>query len=161
LATLLLTQPVGADPTTCTATDHPDVAALLAARHAFNNAIATEDADAIRAVLTADVILVTGTDSTSILGRDAQVTVWQEDFDAKQRVIYVRDATCVSISPLAPIALEIGEWRGIGTELPHDQVAGRYAAKWRRMAGRWQLEAEIFSTESCSGAYCPAVEGKP
>lgn len=160
LATLLFAQPVGAEPARCTATNHPDVVALLAARAAFNHAIAVADADAIRAVLTADVILISGTDSSSILGRDAQVKVWKEDFDAKHRVVYVRDAACVSISPLAPIALESGEWRGVSTEPPQDKVAGRYAAKWRRTAGGWQLEAEIFSTESCTGAQCPTVEGK-
>lgn len=34
-------------------------------------------------------------------------------------------------------------------------TAGSYSAKWRRDDGAWRLEAEIFSTESCGGTYCP------
>jgi ketosteroid isomerase-like protein len=155
LAICLMAGHAAADPIACTSTDNRDVAAIHQARDAFNRAIAVKDAGAIRAVLAKDVILVTGTDSSTIVGRDAQVAVWQEDFDADHRAVYVRTPTCVALSPLAPIALEIGTWRGVDTRPPHDEVAGIYTAKWRRTADGWQLEAEIFATQSCSGSYCP------
>jgi ketosteroid isomerase-like protein len=155
LAICLMAGHAAADPIACTAADNRDVTAIHQARDAFNRAIAVKDAGAIRAVLVKDVILVTGTDSSTIVGRDAQVAVWQEDFDADDRAVYVRTPTCVSLSPLAPIALEIGTWRGVDTRPQHDEAAGAYTAKWRRTADGWQLEAEIFATQSCSGSYCP------
>ncbi|MDH5176287.1 MAG: nuclear transport factor 2 family protein [Gammaproteobacteria bacterium] len=160
LAICLMAGHAAADPIACTAVDDPDVAAIHHARDAFNRAIAVADAGAIRAVLAKDAILVTGTDSSTIVGRDAQVAVWQEDFDADHRAVYVRTPTCVSLSPLAPIALEIGAWRGVDTRPGHDEVAGVYTAKWRRTADGWQLEAEIFATQSCSGSYCPKTRSE-
>jgi ketosteroid isomerase-like protein len=155
LAICFIAGRAAADPIACTTVDNPDVAAIHHARDAFNHAIAGKDAGMIRAVLTKDVVLVTGTDSTTIVGRDAQVAVWQEDFDADHRAVYVRTPTCVSLSPLVSIALEIGAWRGVDTRPPHEEVAGVYTAKWRRTAEGWRLEAEIFATQSCSGSYCP------
>lgn len=155
LAICFMTGHAAADPIACTAVDNRAVAAIHEARAAFNRAIAGKDAGAIRAVLVNDVFLVTGTDSSTIIGRDAQVAVWQEDFDADHRAIYVRTPTCVSLSPLAPIAIEIGTWRGVDTRSRNDEMAGVYTAKWRLTADGWQLEAEIFATQSCSGSYCP------
>jgi ketosteroid isomerase-like protein len=157
LAICLMAGRALAEPIACTTADDGDVAAIHQARDGFNRAIAMKDAGAIRAVLAKDVILVTGTDSSTIIGRDAQVAVWQEDFDADYRAVYVRTPTCVSLSPLAPIALEVGTWRGVDTRPQHDEVAGIYTAKWRRTADGWQLEAEIFATQSCSGSYCPKI----
>ena len=155
LVSCLIAGHAAADPIACDAVDNREVAAILDARAAFNRAIAVKDAGVIRAVLAKDVVLVTGTDSSMIIGRDAQVAVWQEDFDADHRAVYERTPTCVSLSPLAPIALEIGTWRGVDTRPQHDDVGGVYTAKWRRTADGWQLEAEIFATQSCSGSYCP------
>ncbi len=157
LAICLAAGHAAADPLACTRTGNLDVVAIQHARDAFNRAIAAKDAGAIRAVLSQDVILVAGTDSSTIIGRDAQVAVWQGDFAADHREVYTRAPTCVSVSPLAPIALEIGTWRGVNTRPQHDEVAGVYSAKWRRTTDGWQLEAEIFSTESCSGSDCPPV----
>lgn len=154
-AICLITSNAAADPLACTATDNTEVVAIHHARGAFNRAIAGKDAGTIRTVLSKDVVLVTGTDSSTIVGRDAQAAVWQEDFDADHRAIYVRTPACVSLSPLFPIALEIGTWLGTDTRSQHDTVSGRYSAKWRRTADGWQLEAEVFMTESCSGSYCP------
>ena len=156
-AICLMAGPAAADPGACTDSGNREVTAIHQAREAFNRAIAGGDADALPAVLAQDVILVTGTDSNTIVGRDAQVALWQADFDADHRAIYERTPACVSLSPLFPIALETGTWRGVNTRPPHDTVGGGYAAKWRRTAQGWRLEAEIFATESCSGSYCQAT----
>lgn len=137
----------------------PAAAGVYAARAAFNQAIAEKDISAIRGVLAEDVLLVTGTDSTVFNGRSAQLSIWRTDFEAAERAIYERTTTCVSISPLIPIALETGTWRGVRTDDENDFAAGSYAAKWRKFDGTWRLEAEIFSTESCGGSFCPDAEG--
>lgn len=147
-----------AQPLECTNPDDPNAAAVYAARAAFNQAITEEDIDAIRTVLAEDALLVTGTDSTVFDGRSAQLSIWQTDFEAAERAIYERTATCVSVSLLLPIALETGTWRGVRTDDANDFAAGTYAAKWRNIDGAWRLEAEIYSTESCGGSFCPGAE---
>jgi ketosteroid isomerase-like protein len=154
-AICLIASSAAADPLACTAADDTEVVAISHARAAFNRAIALKDVGTIRAVLSEDVVLVTGTDSSTIVGREAQVAVWQQDFAADHRAVYERTPACVSLSPLGSIALEAGTWLGTDSRPQHDTVGGRYAAKWRRTAAGWLLEAEIFMTESCSGSYCP------
>jgi ketosteroid isomerase-like protein len=59
----------------------PDL--LIRARRAtFNRAIADGDAQAIGPILARDCVMVTGTDSAVIAGRNAQVKVWQREFAA-------------------------------------------------------------------------------
>ena len=128
---------------------------VRAARAAFNTAIAGKDVDSIAALLAPDVTLVTGTDSTLFNGRDAQLSIWREDFEAAVRAIYDRATNCVSVSPIFPIAFETGSWRGVRTDDPASFAEGIYSAKWRQTEGTWQLEAEIFSTEHCGGSFCP------
>lgn len=147
-----------AQPMTCGAESDPAVAGVLAARTAFNKAIADKNIDAIAAVLAEDVLLVTGTGSDIFTGRAAQLPLWEEDFAADHRVLYERTSGCVSVSPLRPIALETGAWRGVNTANADDFAAGTFAAKWRVIDGAWRLEAEIYSTESCGGSYCPDAE---
>ncbi|MEQ9317187.1 MAG: nuclear transport factor 2 family protein [Henriciella sp.] len=139
----------------CTAGTSPTVIEVRAARTAFNQAIADKDIAVIAVLLAPDVTLVTGTDSTRFNGREAQVSIWQEDFEAAERAIYIRTTDCVSISPLLPIALETGTWRGTRTDDPQSFAAGIYSAKWREVEGAWQLEAEIFATTSCGASMCP------
>ena len=134
---------------------------VRAARAAFNPAIADKDIDTIAALLAPDVTLVTGTDSTLFNGRDAQLSIWSEDFEAAERAIYDRATNCVSVSPIFPIAFETGSWRGVRTDDPASFAEGSYSAKWRQADGVWQLEAEIFSTERCGGSFCPEEASVP
>lgn len=136
----------------------PDSKGVRNSRAEFNRAILEKDISAITALLAPDVTLVTGTDSTLFNGRDAQVAIWMEDFEADERAIYRRTTNCVSVSPLLPIALETGEWRGVRTDDSQSFAKGIYSAKWRKVKSRWLLEAEVFSTESCGGNFCPESE---
>jgi ketosteroid isomerase-like protein len=133
-----------------------EAAAIRAERQAFNRAIAGKDLARIATVLQANVILVTGTASEVYEGRDAQLALWRGDFDSANRALYARTTTCVRVSATAPVALEIGRWRG-QRESAADFAAGSYAAKWRRVDRAWTLEAEIYSTETCGGDFCPAT----
>lgn len=115
-------------------------------RAAFNRAIADGDAAAIGPILARDCVMVTGTDSAVIAGRNAQVKVWQREFAAPNRLVYERLPTSITVSEVEPIALEQGEWRGTekGSDTP--AASGVYTAKWREVAGQWVIEAEIFVT---------------
>lgn len=127
--------------------------AIRARRAAFNRAIAEGDAAAIAPILARDCVMVTGTDSAVIAGRNAQVTVWQREFAAERsgaRLIYVRTPGSITLSPVEPIALEQGAWQG-GTAQADDTISapvasGIYTAKWRETGGAWVIEAEIFVT---------------
>jgi ketosteroid isomerase-like protein len=116
-------------------------------RAAFNRAIEAGDAAAIGPILARDCVMVTGTDSAVIAGRNAQVKIWQREFAAKSRLVYTRLPTAITVSPVEPIALEQGEWQGAdagGIIL----ASGVYTAKWREVGGQWVIEAEIFVTLS-------------
>jgi ketosteroid isomerase-like protein len=114
-------------------------------RAAFNRAIADGDAQAIGPILARDCVMLTGTDSAVITGRNAQVKVWQREFAAPNRLIYIRTPASITASPVEPIALEQGEWQGsdaVGARV----ASGVYSAKWREIGGQWVIEAEIFVT---------------
>ena len=125
---------------------------IRARRAAFNRAIADGDAQAIGPMLARDCVMITGTDSAVIAGRNAQVKVWQREFasDSKGggRLVYTRTPGSITPSPLEPIALEQGEWQG--SERLSDGTGGAvaasgvYTAKWREVGGQWVIEAEIF-----------------
>ena len=119
-------------------------------RAAFNRAIAEGDTAAIGPLLARDCVMVTGTDSAVIAGRNAQVKVWQREFAAARsvgrRTIYVRTPASITLSPLEPIALEQGAWQGSDAATGALAASGLYSAKWRETGGLWVIEAEIFVT---------------
>lgn len=138
--------------------------AVRAQRAAFNEAIATKDIVAVSATMHENIILVTGTASDVFTGREAQVSLWQKDFENPRRAVYVRTTDCVRVSEIFPVALETGHWRGVREGQADGSgarsfAAGVYAAKWRRTDGTWLLEAEIFATEACGGDLCPVDDG--
>ena len=124
-------------------------------RQVFNRAIVEKDIQGVENVLHEDVILITGTNSDVYSGAKAQVSLWTGDFSDPDRAVYARTPKCIRVSPILPIALEYGGWRGERLITTVDFAAGSYAAKWRRTGDRWLLESEIFATEACSGTFCP------
>jgi ketosteroid isomerase-like protein len=138
--------------------------AVRAQRAAFNEAIAKKDIEAVAESMHDNIILVTGTASEVFTGRAAQLSLWQKDFDNPRRAVYVRTTDCVRVSEVFPVALETGHWRGVRGGQADDSgatsfAAGVYAAKWRRVAGAWLLESEVFATEACGGDFCPVDDG--
>lgn len=114
-------------------------------RAAFNRALAEADTDAIAAVLAKDAVLVTGTDSAVLSGRKAQLLAWKREFGARERTIYTRLPHTVEVSAVEPVAMEHGRWEGKSVA-GRGLAGGTYAAKWRKIAGTWVIEAEIFVT---------------
>lgn len=132
-----------------------DETAIRAQRDAFNTAIAKGDVPGIAAVLAGDVQLVTGSDSNLVAGQAAQIALWSQDLKDKSRGIYVRTPDRILLSPLAPMAMETGHWRGVDTGSAKDWASGDYVAKWRRIDGHWLIESETYMTMACGGTYCP------
>ena len=115
-------------------------------RAAFNRAIEDGDAAAIGPILARDCVMLTGTDSAVIAGRNAQVKVWQREFAAVGRLIYTRMPDVITTSPVEPIAHEQGMWEGRAKGKDVVTASGIYSAKWREVGGHWVIEAEIFVT---------------
>ena len=118
---------------------------IRAARAAFNRAIADGDITAIGPLLTANAILVTGTDSAVIAGRKAQLLTWKRMFADRDRAIYVRTPDSVVVSPIEPIAFEHGQWEGRFAD-GRTEASGAYTAKWRQTGEAWLIEAELYLT---------------
>ncbi len=135
--------------------DSAQVAAIRGQRDAFNAAIRTLDIDAIEAVLAEDVLLITGTNSDVYRGREAQLEIWRGDADDVNRTVYVRTPACVQVSPVFPVAMEHGTWRGQQPAPSDNFASGSYSAKWRLIGGAWTLEVETYMTEACGGSFCP------
>lgn len=120
--------------------------AIRLRRAEFNRAIAAADIAAISAILSPDVVMVTGTDSAVISGRKAQLLAWKREFSAKQRMVYTRTTDVITASAVEPIAMEHGQWQGVSEGQSAPAASGTYAAKWREIRGQWLLVAEIFVT---------------
>lgn len=153
-ACLVHVSPVAANERECPG--GPAVAEIEAQREAFNAAIEFGELDVIERVLAADVVLIAGTHSDRFLDRAAQLEIWREEFDRnRDRLVYVRTPACIRLSSIGPMASERGTWRGENAS--GDFASGSYTAKWRRIEGDWQLEAEVFMTEDCGGDGCPVA----
>ena len=128
---------------------------IRAQRAAFNRAIAHGDLDAIGAFLADKAQIVTGTDSLIFNGKADELRLWSEDLRAPSRGIYVRTPDRIELSPVAPMAMESGHYRGVDTKSAKDWSSGTYFAKWRRIGGKWLIESETYMTTACGGSYCP------
>ena len=119
--------------------------AIRMRRATFNAALAERDLATIGTVLAPGAILVTGTDSALLPNRKAQLAAWKQEFKAKEPSLYVRTPDSIAISPVEPVAMEIGHWDAV---TPDGQAlaSGSYSAKWRAVTGEWVIEAEIYVT---------------
>jgi ketosteroid isomerase-like protein len=128
---------------------------VRAQRAAFNGAIARGDIPAIAAVLADNAQLIGGDFSTLTAGKRAQIALWSQDLKDKSRGIYVRTPDRIQLSPVLPMAMESGHWRGLDSKTRSDWSSGVYAAKWRRFGGTWKIENETYMTTACGGSWCP------
>jgi ketosteroid isomerase-like protein len=124
-------------------------------RSAFNRAIARGDIPGIAAVLADSAQLIGGDFSTLTAGKQAQVALWSQDLKDKSRGIYIRTPDRIELSPLLPMAMETGRWRGTDSKTRRDWASGVYSAKWRRFGGTWKVESETYMTIACGRAWCP------
>lgn len=124
-------------------------------RAAFNRAIAAADLPGIAAVLADNVQMITGSDSILVAGKQAHLDRWADGFKDPNRLVYVRTPARVTVSPLLPIAMEHGHWRGAPAGSAKDWIGGDYTAKWRLIDGVWRVEVETYMTTGCGGELCP------
>jgi ketosteroid isomerase-like protein len=132
------------------------------ARERFNNAIENRDVVVIRSLLAPEYHIVTGRSEQSH-GGDREAERWAERFRVDPSVTYRRAAREVTINEDWGLAEELGNWRGIyTTEGVIVHASGVYAAKWQRAEdGAWVLQAELFTTITCTGPEGGCVPPNP
>ncbi|MEO8679581.1 MAG: nuclear transport factor 2 family protein [Vicinamibacterales bacterium] len=127
------------------------------ARTRSNAAIAAHDPVAIAREWMEDVHVVSST-SAQVAGRAANQQRMATQFTSRPDTVYVRQAGTVDVYPQWAVASERGEWTGRWTEPDGAMViGGTYLAQWRKVDGRWLIQAEVYVPTHCRGSkYCGA-----
>lgn len=130
-------------------------AAVRAARARSNSAIEARDTAALVA-LTSPTYHSVSSRNVHTNGREGVQAQWHAQFTSHADVSYIRSPVSVRLFAPWQMAEENGTWVGRWTETDgRVEIRGTYTAKWRRVAGEWRLEAELFTPGSCTGsAYC-------
>jgi ketosteroid isomerase-like protein len=135
---------------------------IRAARERFNVAIANKDIDMLRALFAPIYRIVTGRSSQSH-GADEEAARWSEIFRMDSTAVYYRPPREVTLNESWGLVQEMGNWNGRytvdGTLINASRV---YAAKWQRAEdGVWVLQAEVFTTLSCTAPETGCVRPDP
>ena len=128
---------------------------IRAARDQSNAAIAKHDLDGISAVWMDDVHVVSST-SAQAAGKNANRERMAAQFKNRPDTIYVRKPVTIEVYPQWSVASERGEWTGKWSEPDGAlEIGGTYQAQWRKINGRWLIQAELFVPTHCKGSkYC-------
>jgi len=141
--------------TAVAAGDDAEGSSIAETRAQFNDAIARHDVQAITSFLDEDYQITTSLGQL-MQGRDEQGPSWQELFDTRAGVTYVRTPETIEVSQDYPLAAESGTWLGTwSTKEGEVRTGGRYAAMWRKVDGHWRVRSELFVALYCDGVACP------
>jgi len=125
---------------------------IRARRELFNTAIAEKNVDVIRSLLAPSYHIVTGRSEQS-QGAEQEAKRWAKRFRDDPTTVYRRTPREITINEDWGLAEELGNWKGnytIQETLVH--ASGVYAAKWQRAEdGEWVVQAEVFTTMTCTG----------
>ena len=147
-------RPIAIDMTEATPPSTDDQL-IRAARARSNAAIAAHDPAAIALEWMEDVHVVSST-SAPVAGRPANQERFATQFKNRPDTIYVRTPTTIDVNVRWATASERGEWTGGWTESDGMMtVGGTYLVQWRKLDGRWLIQAELYVPTHCTGsAYC-------
>jgi ketosteroid isomerase-like protein len=125
------------------------------ARARSNQAIAAHDLAAIAREWMEDLHVVSST-GVQTAGRERNQERMARQFANRPDTVWVRRPTAIDVYPAWAVASERGEWTGRWTEPDGAlEIGGTYLAQWRKLDGRWRIQAELFVPTRCSGAaYC-------
>ena len=128
---------------------------IRAARDQSNAAIARHDLGGIAAVWMEDVHVVSST-SAQTAGKNSNRERMAAQFKNRPDTIYVRKPVTIEVYAAWNVASERGEWAGKWSEPDGAlEIGGTYQAQWRKIDGRWLIQAELFVPTHCKGSkYC-------
>lgn len=138
---------------------------VIAARMAYNEAIAKRDPVGMRTVLAPTVHMVLGRSSQNH-GADQTMSRMQATFATDSLYSCVRTPDHVDMNAAWGLAQESGRWRcryaGVPAGASEGSATGTYNAKWQRdTGGAWRLQAEIFTTLECVGQSTACTKPDP
>jgi ketosteroid isomerase-like protein len=138
-----------------TATPSTAAALIRAARERSNDAIARHDTAAIASEWMPDVHVVAST-GTQTAGATLNAQRMAQQFERRSDTRYVRTPDAIEVFEAWDVASERGHWVGTWTDPDGPiRIGGTYQAQWRRVDGRWRIQAEVFVPLTCAGgAYC-------
>ena len=125
------------------------------ARARSNAAIAAHDLDGIARAWMPDVHVVSST-SAQTAGSQANQQRMARQFEMRPDTVYVRTPRTIDVFASWSVASERGEWIGRWTERDGKvEIGGTYQAQWRKIDGRWLIQAELYVPTHCRGSkYC-------
>lgn len=131
--------------------------AIAAARARSNAGIAAHDTAAIANEWMPDIHVVSSTGAQNA-GIDANIRSMQAAFTRRPDTKWVRAPHTITVNEAWHVASEEGRWTGTWTDPDGPlRITGTYLAQWRRVDGRWRIQAELFVPLQCEGgAYCRA-----
>ena len=120
-----------------------------------NEAIAAHDLTAIARAWMPDVHVVSST-SAQTAGSQANQQRMARQFELRPDTVYVRTPRTIDVLSSWNVASERGEWIGRWTEPDGKlEIGGTYQAQWRKIDGRWLIQAELYVPTHCRGSkYC-------
>jgi ketosteroid isomerase-like protein len=132
-----------------------DEQAIRDSRARSNAAIAAHDIAGIARAWANDVHVVSST-SAQTAGSQANQQRMARQFETRPDTIYVRTPGTIGVYSPWNVASERGEWIGRWTEPDGKlEIGGTYLAQWRRVDGRWLIQAELYVPTHCRGSkYC-------
>lgn len=127
-------------------------------RQRSNEAIAKHDTASISSFWLENIHVVTSR-STSQSGRQANQLAFQQEFQNKEQVQYVRTPGTIETFLKWNMAAEYGQWTGSWlTGKSPVRIGGSYYAKWHKVNGAWKIRSEIYTPSWCEGsAYCDGI----
>jgi ketosteroid isomerase-like protein len=125
------------------------------ARERSNDAIARHDTAAMVREWMPDVHVVASTGAQTA-GATLNAQRMAKQFERRRDTRYVRTPDAVDVFDVWDVASERGTWVGTWTDPDGPvRISGLYQAQWRRVEGRWRIQAEVFVPTACvGGAYC-------
>ena len=120
-----------------------------------NDAIAAHDLMGIARAWMPDVHVVSST-SAQTAGSQANQQRMARQFELRPDTVYVRTPRAIDVLSSWSVASERGEWIGRWTEPDGKlEIGGTYQAQWRKIDGRWLIQAELYVPTHCRGSkYC-------
>lgn len=120
-----------------------------------NTAIAAHDIAVIAQAWMPDLHVVSST-SAQTAGSTANQQRMARQFEMRPDTVYVRTPRTIDVFAPWSVASERGEWIGRWTEPDGKlEISGTYQAQWRKIDGRWLIQAELYVPAHCRGSkYC-------
>jgi hypothetical protein len=118
--------------------------AILARRRLTNKLIAARDAARLRPFFAPDIKLIAG-GGDLLTGVETVIEAFATQFADPAFITYVRTADSVQLDAARDHAAEAGRWVA---HWKTGEITGTYLAAWRKAAGQWVIESELYITLS-------------